>query len=77
VSLLTKALQVKSKPNKRKSTPDELELAVAYFRGEVTARQVASVLGFDPRGSTAMVKMSAILRRGIFNGSVQIKLVVK
>lgn len=71
-TLLEKAL--KAKVLRRRVKPpsrEEVALAVAYFHGEVSARQVAAALGVTRQGSSTWSAVA--LRSAVINGLVTLK----
>ncbi len=72
MSLLEKALAVKA-PRAPRSVvaEEELELAVAFFRGEVNYDQAAVALGRHHRNICGV--LGAILRRGLIASLVKIE----
>lgn len=70
-TLLEKALKADAVPRRIKlPSRDEIALAVAYFRGEVTAKQVSSALGVTRQVSSTW--SSVVLRSAITNGLVKL-----
>lgn len=72
-TLLQKALNVKDKRKKTIGSFEELELAVAYTQGVITARQAAIALGFKHPGNTTH-RVTRLLRWGIENGKLKLEL---
>jgi hypothetical protein len=79
MSLLDKARSI-GRPIKGKRaeySPEKSELAVAWFNGEVSMRQVAEVLEFNKNGSkaspTAYIYVIAnIIKEAILRGDVEV-----
>ena len=71
MSLLDKALEAKvSSRQKKGASTDELELAVAWFRGHVSGHQVLAALGEKSANVETRTKSWAVkvLRAGLANG---------
>jgi hypothetical protein len=71
VSLLEKALAVKPVRKPRAAEADMLELAVAFFRGEVNYHQAAAALGKSHRNVCSI--LGATLRNGAVAGRVNLE----
>jgi hypothetical protein len=73
VSLLDKALEAKvSNRQKKGASTEEVELAVAYYRGRVSGHQLLAALGMKVENTSSASKGWAekVLRAGLADGRV-------
>lgn len=78
MTLLEKALASSNPPRRSRyqsadeaRTREELELAVAFFRGEVTYGKAALALGFNAE-SSAGIHLLGVLRRAVIDGRAHV-----
>ena len=76
MSLLEKAKATSAKRKRMVPSADELELALAFFRGEITGPQVNAAFG-RRAGANPWHHVAGFLRNGIILGLVEIKAVGK
>lgn len=79
MTLVSKALKIKSKPKSsfrgKFNKKEMIDLAVAYFQGEITAMDAGIALDRPGNSSSSLVvyTLGTILREAIIEGSVTIK----
>lgn len=56
---------------KRTPPKQEIDLAIAFFRGEISGGQAQAALGITA-GSTTWTRMAAVLRRAVAAGRVTV-----
>ncbi len=68
-SLLQQAKEVKTRElSVSKHTEQEVEVAVAWLRGEITAKQVATVIKKNSQGAAVYVFLATALKRAHQDG---------
>lgn len=71
-TLLEKALAIPIRNYKNgESSPEEIELAVAWLQGKITVSQIAMVM--DTRPSTMQSKLSILLRDAYNKGKLVVR----
>ena len=75
-SLIEKALSYPAKEYTKKEREGELELAIEYFNGRVTATQVRKAFGGGTTNSNYLYRMTVAVKNAIRSGKLD-RLVMK